>query len=60
MLFSYFYASIDLNCQPNRGDEGPDRRVLAINFFRDKIYDDFFWDIIKYLKVDILMLKQID
>lgn len=57
LLFEYFYSSIDINSKPN---EEADRRVLAISFFRDRIYDDFFWDIVKYLKIDILMLKLID
>ena len=34
--------------------------MLAVSFFRDRIYDEFYWEILKYLKVDVLMLKLLD
>lgn len=40
--------------------ENVDRRLLAVSYFRDRIYDDFYWNIIKYLKIDLLMLNLLD
>lgn len=37
-----------------------DRRSLAISYFRDHMYDDYYWHIVSYLKVDVLMIKLID
>ncbi len=38
LLFQYFYSSVDLNANVDR-HEVVDRRVLAVTYFRDRIYD---------------------
>ncbi len=57
-LFQYFYSSVDLIS--GEVSENVDRRLLAVSYFRDRIYDDFYWNIIKYLKIDLLMLNLLD
>jgi hypothetical protein len=40
--------------------ESKDKRVLAIMYFRDRLNNEYFWDIIRYLKIDVLMFRLLD